>query len=163
MSLTAAYWIDKLGLIPHPEGGFYKQTFRSELTQDGRSASTAIYFLLTPAGFSAFHRLSSDELWHFYAGSPVNVHVIDPDGTYSLHSLGPDAESGQHFQTAVPAGCWFASEVREGAAFGLVGCTVAPGFEFSDFELADRERLAAAYPKHRLLIERLTRTSSQSA
>lgn len=163
----AAYWIDHLQLIPHPEGGFYRQTYRSGLTiaQAGlaasfsgdRAASTAIYFLLDGENFSAFHRLRSDEVWHFYAGAALSVHIIDPDGKYSRISLGGDPEAGQAFQAVVPAGCWFASHVMDWKSWALVGCTVAPGFEFEDFELARRNELVAAYPQHRGLIERLTR------
>jgi uncharacterized protein len=161
------YWIDHLGLGPHPEGGYYAVTYKSDLTiaQDAlpavfhgdRSASTAIYFLLSGSDFSAFHRIASDELWHFYAGTPLIVYVIDPEGNYSELKLGVGSDEGEVFQAVVKAGCWFASRVKDAAGFALVGCTVAPGFDFADFELARRSELTAAYPQHRKIIEELTR------
>ena len=164
MSKDAQYWINHLGLSPHPEGGYYRVTYKSDLTitrsalpssyQGDRSASTAIYFLLDGRDFSAFHRIASDEVWHFYAGSSLVVYVIDPDGDYSELHLG---DGSDEFQAVVKAGCWFASRVKDGAGFALVGCTVAPGFDFADFELAVRPDLVAAYPQHRELIEELTR------
>lgn len=196
----AQYWIRKLGLEPHPEGGYFRQTYKSELkiAAEGqkshpcaenagrvgqlygdapRAASTAIYFLLEKGNFSVLHRLRSDEMWHFYAGSPLVVHVISVEGECSSILLGDDPERGEVFQAVVKAGCWFGAEVARdsdvsqkqrdpstgsGQAMGhpfyaLVGCTVAPGFEFEDFELAKREELAAKYPQHREMIRRLTR------
>jgi hypothetical protein len=142
-------------------------TYQSELTivrgalpsryQGDRSASTAIYFLLDGQDFSAFHRIASDELWHFYAGSSLVVYVIDREGNYSELHLGAGSDEGEVFQAVVKAGCWFASRVKDGAGFALVGCTVAPGFNFADFELAVRSELTTAYPQHRKLIEELTR------
>ena len=167
MDRTAQYWIDSLALSPPPEGGHYRVTYQSSLTivqdalpsifQGGRSASTAIYFLLAQTDFSAFHRIASDELWHFYAGSALIVYVIDPAGNCSEMHLGDAPEAGEVFQGVVKAGCWFASRLKSPAAFALVGCTVAPGFDFADFEMAKRSDLVAAYPRHRTLIEELTR------
>jgi len=166
-SKNARYWIEKLRLEPHPEGGYFRQTYKSELViarealpagySGARAVSTAIYFLLEGKNFSAFHRLRSDEVWHFYAGSALVVHVIDPASEYSSILLGKDTETGQVFQAAVPAGCWFASQVEDGKGWALVGCTVAPGFEFEDFEMGKREELTGRYPQHRELISRLTR------
>lgn len=160
----ASYWIKQLKLEPHPEGGYYRQTYKSDLVIDGlpgfggpRAASTAIYFLLEGQDFSAFHRLRSDEMWHFYTGSPLTVHVIDPAGEYSSLLLGSDPEVGQTFQAVVPAGCWFASHVADWKSCALVGCTVAPGFDFADFEMAKQEGLIVNYPQHREMIRRLTR------
>jgi hypothetical protein len=163
----ARYWIEKLGLEPHPEGGYFRQSYKAELVvpksalpegfAGARAASTAIYFLLEGKNFSAFHRLRSDEVWHFYAGDPLVVHGIEPEGKYFSILLGRDLEAGQVLQTVVPAGCWFASHVPDWKSFALVGCTVAPGFEFEDFEMGKREELARAYPQHRDVIERLTR------
>ncbi len=164
---TPAYWIEKLKLRPHPEGGYYRQTYRADLVlpreslphdfTGPRAASTAIYFLLEGGNFSAFHRLRSDELWHFCVGAPLTVHMIDERGKYSELLLGNDPEAGQSLQGVVRAGSWFASEVRDGKSFALVGCTVSPGFEFEDFELAKREELSGLYPQHRELIQKLTR------
>jgi uncharacterized protein len=122
-----------------------------------RAASTAIYFLLEGRIFSAFHRLRSDEVWHFYAGAVLSIHMIDPEGKYSGIRLGSDHEARQVFQAVVPAGCWFASHVADWKSWALVGCTVSPGFEFEDFELAKGGELVRFYPQHRELIERLTR------
>ena len=167
--MNAEYWIKKLNLEPHPEGGYFRQTYKSDLLiarealpgfVGARAASTAIYFLLEGTNFSAFHRLRSDELWHFYAGSPLAVHVIDPAGSYSSILLGSDPEAGQTFQAVVRAGCWFASHVADWKSWALVGCTVAPGFEFTDFEMAKREELSAQYPQHREMIRRMTRENN---
>jgi predicted cupin superfamily sugar epimerase len=122
-----------------------------------RSVSTAIYFLLEGKNFSGFRRLRSDEVWHFYAGEPLVVHVIQPEGKYSQILLGPDLETGQVLQAVVRAGCWFASHVADWESFAVVGCTVAPGFDFEDFELGKREELVAKYPQYREVIQRLTR------
>jgi len=167
MEKDAAYWIKKLSLEAHPEGGYYRQTYRAGLvlTKNAlpreftgvRAASTAIYFLLEGEIFSAFHRLRSDEVWHFYVGSTLVVHVIDQHGRYSEILLGSDPELGEALHAVVKAGCWFASRVREGKGFAVVGCTVAPGFEFEDFEMARREELVRNYPQHREVIELLTR------
>lgn len=167
MTKDAAYWIQKLALEAHPEGGYYRQTYRADLVlaketlprqfTGARSASTAIYFLLEGENFSAFHRLRSDELWHFYVGGALAVHVIEADGRYSEIQLGSDPEAGEVFQAVVKAGCWFASHVRDGKSFALVGCTVAPGFDFEDFELAKREELVRRYPQHREVIDKWTR------
>ncbi len=167
MTKDARYWIEKLGLETHPEGGYYRQTYKADLIlvkeslprefAGARAASTAIYFLLEGENFSAFHRLRSDEMWHFYEGATVVVHVIDRDGRYSEILLGSDPEAGEVLQAVVKAGCWFGSRVRDGRGFALVGCTVAPGFEFEDFEMAKREELVAKYPQHREAIERMTR------
>jgi predicted cupin superfamily sugar epimerase len=164
---NAQYWIDGLSLSPHPEGGYYRVTYQSTLTivQDAlpsafhgnRSASTAIYFLLAQKDFSAFHRIASDELWHFYAGSALVVYVIDPEGNDSELHLGDAFEAGEVFQAVVKGGCWFASRLKDPAGFALVGCTVAPGFDFADFEMAKRAELTSTYPGHRKLIEELTR------
>ena len=163
----AQYWVEKLGLEPHPEGGYFRQTYRAELVMPKaalpagftgpRAVSTAIYFLLDGNNFSAFHRLRSDEVWHFYAGDPLMVHGIEPDGKYFSIRLGHDLEAGQVLQAVVKAGCWFASHVADWNSFAVVGCTVAPGFDFADFELAKRAELGARYPQHRALIEGLTR------
>jgi predicted cupin superfamily sugar epimerase len=163
----ARYWIEKLNLEPHPEGGYYRQTYRSQLLIEPqalaphfpgtRPVSTAIYFLLDDDNFSALHRLRSDEMWHFYLGDPLVVHAIDPDGTRSDIMLGSGLAAGQVPQAVVKAGCWFGSRLMNGGC-ALVGCTVAPGFDFNDFELAKRDELTRLYPQHRELIEQLTRS-----
>lgn len=155
--------IAELGLMPHPEGGFYRETHRdtARVTRqaDGaeRSASTAIYYLLCDDAYSAWHRIRADEAWHFHAGDPIDVHVLMPDGALVTHRLGHClTHPGAVFQAVVPAGCWFAAErVRGQYGYALAGCTVAPGFEFSEFELANTARLAASHPQHAALIARL--------
>jgi len=164
---TARDYIEALDLAPHPEGGWYREIYRSgetiapaglpERFAEGRRFATAIYFLLDDRSFSALHRIRADELWHFYAGSPLTLHLIAPDGGYRSLLLGPDLASGEAFQAVVPHGCWFGATVDTPDGFALVGCTVAPGFEFDDFELAERRRLLKDYPQHAALITRLTR------
>lgn len=155
--------IRRFDLKPHPEGGFFNETYRSEArvtraeeSAQTRSASTAIYYLLCDGAHSAWHRIKSDEVWHFYAGEPLNVHVLGETGELITHKLG---NALQHrdavFQAVVQAGLWFAAECADPAGLALVGCTVAPGFEFSEFELADVDALKAQHPQHALLIERL--------
>lgn len=159
--------IDKLNLLPHPEGGFFKETFRSKgsISQNElsngysgpRNYSTAIYFLLTSDSFSAFHRIKQDEFWHYYDGAPINVHVIDSDGKYSCTVVGKDLNSGQIPQFVVEGGSWFASEVHGNGDFSLVGCTVSPGFDFDDFEMAERDSLILEFPEFTDIIHKLTR------
>lgn len=170
-ALTAQDWIQKLGLERHPEGGYFKQTYRAALTLDEdalpatfhgpRSASTAIYFLIGGDDFSALHRLAADEVWHFHLGSPMEVHSIDPTGKHRVATLGHNIDSGQLLQYVVPGGCWFGSCMVEQQSFALVGCTVAPGFDFADFEMGDRNRLMREYPQHTAIVERLTRAKQE--
>ena len=154
--------IGRFELRPHPEGGFFRETYRSaaRVSREGagetRSASTAIYYLLCDGAHSAWHRIKSDEVWHFYAGEPLLVHVLDETGKLMTHRLGnPLIHPGAVFQAVVSAGLWFAAECEEPATFALAGCTVAPGFEFSEFELADIDALCSAYPAHAGFITRL--------
>ncbi|PIB34087.1 hypothetical protein BFP72_00910 [Reichenbachiella sp. 5M10] len=157
--------IQTLSLVPHPEGGYYKETYRStdsiQLASpfDGaRNYSTCIYYLLTSETFSAFHRIKQDEIWHFYQGATIDLHLIHPDGRHELIEIGHDLGMGQVPQYVVPAGVWFAAEVNELDGYSLAGCTVAPGFDFQDFELADREELITKFPLHAELIRQYTRT-----
>ncbi|MBL8602479.1 MAG: cupin domain-containing protein [Myxococcales bacterium] len=154
--------VTRFGLAPHPEGGFFRETWADprEVHAEGfegpRRASTAIYFLLTSGHFSALHRIKSDEVWHHYAGAPLAVTVLAPDATCTTLVLGPALE-GYAPQGVVAAGMWFGAEVLAPGAWALVGCTVAPGFEFRDFELAERGALTRAFPQHAAVIARLTR------
>lgn len=159
--------IQTFQLLPHPEGGYYKETYRASESIDAaclpgrfkgaRQYATAIYFLLEQGNFSAFHRIQSDELWHFYAGGSLLVHVIDAAGSLTTLRLGNDITRGETFQAVVPAGSWFASEPAQDTAFSFVGCTVSPGFDFADFELAKAAELSALYPQHTALIQKLCR------
>lgn len=152
-------------LSPHPEGGYYRETYRSPLIHPQhtlpiafsgpRHSATAIYFLLVQDSFSAFHRIQSDECWHFYEGASVDIHVLHSSGQYELIRLGSDWGNGERFQAMVPAGAWFASSTN--GAYALVGCTVSPGFDFQDFELATASSLCEAYPNYEALIKRYCR------
>lgn len=166
-SLTANDWIRALELEPHPEGGYYRETHRSGLDIPGhclpegfggpRSASTAIYYLLEGGEFSAFHRIRADELWHFHSGSSLLLHMIMGDGEFEARLVGCDLQAGARPQAVVPAGTWFAASVAEPSGYGLAGCTVAPGFDFDDFEMGRRAALVDQFPAHRDIIETFTR------
>jgi predicted cupin superfamily sugar epimerase len=155
--------VARLGLLPHPEGGFFGESFRSpiQLTlPDGRirAASTAIYFLLPMGAFSALHRVSSDEVWHFYDGDPLELTTITSGGILETMTLGRDLEAGQRPQFVVPAGVWQAAKpTEEKIGYTLVGCTVAPGFDFADFEMPVRDELGRLFPQHAAAIQILTR------
>lgn len=168
MHASARIWIDRLALQPHPEGGWFREVYRAgdmlpaaalpPRFRGDRACATAIYFLIESGEFSAFHRIRSDELWHFYAGGGLRVHTLDPSGSHDVLRLGRDPEAGELPMAVVRAGLWFAAECAETDSWALVGCTVAPGFDFEDFELADRAALCARYPEQAELIRRLTRT-----
>ncbi len=158
----ANYWIDKLELQLHPEGAYFKETYRSKenlINKNGklRSAATGIYFLITSDNFSAFHKIQSEEIWYFHGGSPLSVYVLLPDGELDILQIGNDIDKGQTPQAVVPAGCWFASKVQEPDSYSFVGCTVTPGFDFEDFVLANRQDLMIKYPDHHDLIKQLTK------
>lgn len=167
MDPRATQLIKQLGLKSHPEGGYYKETYKSseqiaaaalpEQFRSPRHFSTCIYFLMTSKSFSAFHRIQQDEIWHFYDGSPISLHILSPDGHYANHRIGRDIPAGELPQVVVSAGHWFAAEVIEENSFSLVGCTVAPGFSFEDFELGTRTDLTRRFPDFAELIGRLTR------
>lgn len=167
MRPDASYWVEKLQLTPHVEGGAFREVYRSDLViprqslpllfQGDRPASTHIFFLLSRGQFSAFHRIAADELWHFYAGDPLLVYELTHNGRLVTHRLGCNPADGDSLFAAVRAGSWFASAPDSGSEYALVGCTVSPGFDFADFELADRGRLESQYPEHTELIRRLTR------
>jgi predicted cupin superfamily sugar epimerase len=169
--------IDRFQLVPHPEGGHYRETHRdpqrvyrtsdsvaqsAEIADGSRAASTCIYYMLCDGAYSAWHRIRSDEVWHFYTGDPIDVHVIDSNGQLVTHRLGNAlADEGASFQVVVPSGCWFAAQCpvqpdgADTAGFSFVGCTVAPGFEFHEFELADVDALEVQFPSHASLLRRL--------
>ena len=157
--------VELYNLEPHPEGGFYKETYRagkfipaSNLPKHGgdRSYSTGIYFLLTKGMFSSLHRLKSDEMWHFYLGGSLKVVQISPNGDVEEIILGQDVKSGQKVQHVVPAGYWFGAYPNDGSEYSFVGCTVAPGFDFGDFEMGNRGDLVKKFPGAKVIIEKLT-------
>jgi uncharacterized protein len=168
MRPAASYWIEKLQLTTHIEGGAFREVYRSAITapvdilpatfNGHRNFCTSIYFLLQQNQFSAFHKIGSDEIWHFYYGDALIVYEIDAQGTLTEHRLGSDLEKGESFQCVITAGNWFASAVAPGAEYSLVGCTVSPGFDFADFELAQAAELTAAFPQHEQLIRKLSKT-----
>ena len=157
--------IRQLNLQPHPEGGYYAETYRSAEMMEAlpdrfsgpRAFSTAIYFLVPGGNFSGFHRIQADEGWHFYAGQPLRVYMLTASGEFSHQDLGTDLAQGQTFQFVVPHGVWFASEPISAEGYSLVGCTVAPGFDFADFEMGKADELAALCPQHADTIRRLCR------
>jgi hypothetical protein len=161
--------VEALNLQPHPEGGFYKETYRSagEISSDAlgdeysgnRNYCTCIYFLLTSGNFSAFHRILQDEIWHFYEGSRLSLHVLSKDGDYQKIAIGNDFSAGEVPQYVVSGGDWFAAEIEDEDTYALVGCTVSPGFDFDDFELTPRQELLKLFPQHQEIITRLTHNS----
>jgi predicted cupin superfamily sugar epimerase len=168
--LTAEALIAALDLKPHPvEGGYFRETYRSAdqfpagvlppRYGSARSAGTAIYYLLTPQTYSALHRLPTDEVFHFYLGGPVRMLQLDPDGSGRTVILGSDVLAGQQPQLVVPRGVWQGSLLEPGGAFALLGATVAPGFDYADYEAGQREELLAQYPAFAELIRRLTRAA----
>jgi predicted cupin superfamily sugar epimerase len=163
---TADELIKRLGLQPHPEGGYFRETYKSAVTilesglpagcASDRAAATAIYFLLRQGEKSLLHRLRFDEVWHFYLGGPLSLVVISPEGNAEHFTLGQDLNAGQELQRAVPAGRWFGAYPLPGSPYSLVGCTVAPAFAFEDFTLGRRAGLIDCYPHLRELIKELT-------
>lgn len=158
--MDASALIQKLQLKAHPEGGYYRETFRSEQTivvaeSSVRHTSTVIYYLLKEKDKSHFHRLKSDEVWLFHQGSSLNIEIL-AEGVHKTVLLGNDLVKGEVPQVILPANAWFAAKVADGKNFGLVSCVVAPGFEFEDFELAERDLLTEQFPKFAQLIEDFT-------
>lgn len=167
MEPTVEQIVASLELTPHPEGGFFRETWRSPVQLDKaalpapfsgpRAAGTSILYLLPQGTFSALHRIASDEIWHFHAGSALAVDVLHADGGHRRAVCGMALGSGQQPQCVVPAGAWFGASVVGTGPYALVGCTVSPGFDFADFEMGVAAELVLRYPAHRELIARLTR------
>jgi predicted cupin superfamily sugar epimerase len=156
--VTAEEILKLFDMKPLPgEGGYYVETYRSgEKTSGGRNLATAILYLITPETCSRMHRLTSDEIWHFYLGDAVTMLELHADGSSDVVTLGQDITKGQRLQVAVPAGTWQGCLLNEGGKFALMGCTVSPGFEFADFEPGEREKLLEKYPDRRELTLKLT-------
>lgn len=166
MTEKAKYYKDKLMLQKHPEGGYFKEVYRAgEIIEadmlptrygGDRVFSTSIYFLLDENQVSKLHKLKSDEVWHFYDGSAVKIYVIQPDGKLEVRLLGSKLENGETLQTVIEKNSWFGAELIDKNQCGLIGCTVAPGFDFNDFEIGDKENLLRLFPQHSKLINKLT-------
>lgn len=164
--MNADDYIAKLGMTQHIEGGAFKEHYRAPMLlpqsvlsaqhKGERNASTAIYFLLRHGEFSAFHLLASDEVLHFYDGRPLQVYEIDATGAMHVHVLGRDLDGGERFALVIPGGSWFALRCEVPGGFSLIGCTVAPGFDFEDFTLDDRAMLLKTFPQHAQLIREMT-------
>lgn len=150
----AKYWINKLNLKKHIEGGYFAETYKSDYLFENKHSSTAIYYLLQSKDISLFHRIKSDEMWHFYTGNTcIQIHVLDDFGL-KTYKLGADFEKNEHFQHVIPANKWFCAELenKNSNSYVLAGCTVSPGFNYKDFEMADKEILLKKYPKYKKII-----------
>ena len=167
MNEKAGYYISKLQLSLHPEGGYYKEVYRSGEIYEAeflpgryfkdRALSTSIYFLLEGRQVSTFHRLKSDEIWHFYDGSVVKIYNIEEDGRMKEIKLGNNLEDGETLQVVINKNSWFGAEVVDKSSFCLIGCTVSPGFDFEDFELGNRDSLIKQFPEYSEVIKKLTK------
>ena len=166
MDKNAEYWIRSLELAAHPEGGHYRETYRCAETVSvsalparfpgDRCFATSIYYLLESGEVSTLHRIRSDEIWYHHDGAPVIIHVFAPGGGYRALKLGRDIEAGEAPQAVVSAGCWFGAMLEGADTFCLAGCSVAPGFDFADFELASRDVLLEEFPEQQEIIKKLT-------
>ena len=156
---TIEQLIETLQLEPHPEGGFYRSTMRDDeklsLAHGERPLYSSIYFLLRSQDISHLHRLQSDEVWYYHGGSALTIHMIYENGTYEAKKLGLNIENGEQPQILVEKGTIFGSSVEEENTFGLVGCMVAPGFDFEDFELFTQQQLLEVYPQHEVIIKKM--------
>ncbi len=168
MNKKAEFYISNLGLLPHPEGGYYKEVYRSEdiipreslpgSYSGSRSVSTSIYFLLEGEQVSTLHRIKSDETWHFYDGSVVKIYILANDGQISEILLGKNLIDMEFYQVTIKKNSWFGAEVLNKDSYVLLGCTVAPGFDYDDFELGNRELLLSQYPRYEKIIRKLTKS-----
>ena len=161
------YYIKNLELKKHPEGGYFNEVYRAkeEIKKENlparfsgdRNFSTSIYFLLDEENISYFHKIKSDEIWHFYDGSTIRIYTIKNKDELSIGLLGRNISKGEQLQVIIKKGIWFCAEVVGKKDFGLVGCTVSPGFDFEDFTLAKRDTLLKKFPKHKKIIKRFTK------
>ena len=154
---NAEYYIKNLEMIPHVEGGYFKESFLSEdNVRENKKLWSSMYFLLRTGEVSNFHRLKSDELWYYHDGEALTIYMITPEGDFITKQLGTDIENGESPQVLVPKGYIFGSAMNK-EGFSLVGCMVAPAFEYEEFELFEREYLLNLYPKYKDIILKLTR------
>ena len=155
------YWIQKLALVKHIEGGYYKQIYASNkqcLENNNRNLATCIFYLLDGKDYSAFHKINGDEIWHFFIGSSLTIYIInEKESKLIIEKLGPNLDKGENFQIIINEGNWFAAEVDDKTSFTLVGCTVIPGFDFKYFEIAKRKSLLLKFPKYKQIIEKLAK------
>lgn len=166
MSSRVDYLVKHLELKTHPEGGYFREMYRSEESHlkehlphrfsGSRSHCTSIYYLLFGNNFSALHKIKSDEIWHHYEGGTLEIFSIDSNGKFTVHLLGKDFDNNEKPQIVIKAGEWFGSRTKDKESYALVGCTVAPGFDFEDFEMGDRDKLINSFPQHKKIIEELT-------
>jgi predicted cupin superfamily sugar epimerase len=153
---NAEYWITKLNLKEHSEGGYFRETYRKKANINGRDLATSIYYLLPSGMASKLHRLRNDEIWYYHLGAPIKIYFIKDHGIVEEHILGPDPDKDHVFSKVIPAETIFGAEVMEDNSFSLVSCNMSPGFEYKDFELLSREKLINLFPQHKELIEKLT-------
>jgi predicted cupin superfamily sugar epimerase len=164
---NAEAWINSLKLLPHPEGGYYREIYRSDVIVEksglpssfngSRSAGTSIYYLLKSGQRSLLHILKSDEIWHYYDGSAIVLSMIHNDGSYEEKLLGKNINEGEMPQIIIRGGIWFGAYPKDDNSYSLAGCTVTPGFDFEDFQLAERKKMLAKFPELESIIERLTK------
>ena len=161
MEKNAQYWIERLELVRHMEGGFYRQIYASKKQcqeHGNRNLATCIFYLLDGNDFSAFHKINGDEIWHFLIGSSLTIYIFnEKDSKLKIVKLGKDLDKGENLQVIINEGNWFAAEVNDKSAFTLVGCTVIPGFEFKNFKLAEKKSLLLKFPSYKRIIEKLAK------
>lgn len=161
MDFSAEYWVQQLNLTPHPEGGYYKETIRTDATNQMRGSVSSIYFMLKTGDISHFHRIDADEIWYYHAGVPLTIHMITPQGDYQSVDLGPFISKGNVMQCIVPKGTIFASSLIETEGYSLVGCMCQPAFDFNHFELFSQQELLDEYPQHKEIIQRYALENKQ--
>ncbi len=150
------YWINKLNLEKHPEGGYYRETYRKEIKYQGRDLATNIFYLLPSDKVSRFHRLECDEFWYYHYGSPLKFFFFTPEGNYEEHLLGLEPENNESLSILVPAKTIFGAMVQEPDSFTLVSCNMTPGFHFEDFKMFSKEELIKHFPDKECIIKKLT-------
>ena len=158
MILKSSYWINELGLSKHPEGGYFREIYRSPRNRNNRSFVTSIYYLIDGNDFSAFHKIDADEIWHFYYGSSLTLFIIDErNSRLTRKVLGNNYKKKESLEIVIESNNWLAAQVNNKLTYSLVGCTVIPGFEFEYYELGERDKLFSLFPEHKKIIEKFTR------
>lgn len=158
MILNSTYWINELGLSKHPEGGYFRETYRSARNRNNRSFVTSIYYLLDGNDFSSFHKIDADEIWHFYYGSSLTLFIINErNSRLTRKALGNNYKKKQSLEIVIESDNWLAAQVNNKLSYSLVGCTVIPGFEFEYYELGERDKLLSLFPEHKKIVEKFTR------